>query len=66
VVVATGASVSSFVTSLDTSLEELRSRLIGQLVTPDNAEYTDARHTPNIKSDRFPVAVVRAATEYDV
>ncbi|HYP60800.1 MAG TPA: FAD-binding oxidoreductase [Thermomicrobiales bacterium] len=65
-VVATGVAVSSFVTSLDTSLEELRSRLIGQLITPDSIEYTDARHTPNIKSDRFPVAVVRAATEYDV
>ena len=51
--------------SLETSLEELRSRLIGQLITPDSIEYTDARHTPNIKSERFP-AVVRAATEYDV
>jgi FAD/FMN-containing dehydrogenase len=46
-------------------LERLRSRLAGQLVTVDSAEYDEARQTLYTK-DRYPLAVVRVANAQDV
>jgi FAD/FMN-containing dehydrogenase len=67
VVVATRPSTSSFtVVSPETPLDELRSKLVGQLLTADSIEYEQARRTQNLKSNRFPKAIVRAASEYDV
>ncbi len=66
-VVATRPSTSSFtVVSPETPLDELRSKLVGQLLTADSIEYEQARRTQNLKSNRFPKAIVRAASEYDV
>ena len=66
-VVATRPSTSSFVViSPETPLDELRSKLVGELLTADSIEFEQARRTPNIKSNRFPKAIVRAASEYDV
>jgi FAD/FMN-containing dehydrogenase len=67
VVVATRPSTSPFVVvSRETPLDELRSKLVGQLLTADSIEYEQARRTQNLKSNRYPKAIVRAASEYDV
>jgi hypothetical protein len=44
----------------------LRSRLEGQVLTPGTAAYDQARRTINITLDRYPLAIVRAATAGDV
>jgi FAD/FMN-containing dehydrogenase len=48
------------------ALEELRSRLFGELITPDSLDYETARRTQNVESNRFPLAIVRVQNEYDV
>lgn len=44
----------------------LRSRLRGRLITPDNANYDDARRVLYFTVDRRPRAIVRAADAWDV
>jgi FAD/FMN-containing dehydrogenase len=50
----------------DGPLDVLRGRLAGQLITPANATYDDARKTQSIVVDRHPLAIVRAANAHDV
>lgn len=45
-------------------IDSLRSRLTGQLVTPDSADYDDARAT--LYGERMPLAVVHVVTAEDV
>src|SRR5215211_202452 len=59
---ATGVSVSSRPFSLD----QLQSRLAGNLVTPASAEFDDARKVANLTVDRRPLAIVQAANADDV
>jgi FAD/FMN-containing dehydrogenase len=47
-------------------LDGLRSRLVGQLLTAENAGYDEARKTLYITMDRRPLAIVRAANAQDV
>ena len=47
-------------------LNELRSRLVGRLLTPDGAVYDEARTTLYLNVDRHPLAIVRAANAQDV
>jgi FAD/FMN-containing dehydrogenase len=44
----------------------LRARLTGDLLTAGHPAYEQARRTVNLRSDRFPLAIVRAADELDV
>ncbi|MDQ3524733.1 MAG: FAD-binding oxidoreductase [Chloroflexota bacterium] len=52
--------------SLDSQLNELRSRLSGQLLTADRVGYDDARKTLYVTLDRYPLAIVRATNARDV
>jgi FAD/FMN-containing dehydrogenase len=47
-------------------IDTLRSRLRGQLITPDAADYDDARSVLYFNVDRQPRAIVRAADVQDV
>lgn len=47
-------------------MDELRSRLVGQLLTADSADYDEARKTLYVTLDRHPLAIVRAANAQDV
>jgi FAD/FMN-containing dehydrogenase len=47
-------------------LHELRSRLVGRLLTPDGAAYDEARKSLYLRVDRHPLAIVRAANAQDV
>ena len=47
-------------------LDELRSRLLGRLVTADDADYDEARRLLYLTVDRRPLAIVRAAFVEDV
>lgn len=47
-------------------LEDLRSRLTGELLTADSPDYDQARSTLYFTVDRRPLAIVRAATAEDV
>lgn len=44
----------------------LRVQLEGDLLTAGHEAYDTARRTVSLRSDRFPLAIVRAATEHDV
>ena len=44
----------------------LRGRLLGRLITPDDAEYDTARRTLYFAVDRWPLAIVQAADAEDV
>jgi FAD/FMN-containing dehydrogenase len=47
-------------------IDALRSRLLGQVITPESPEYDEARRVVNLQSDRQPLAIVRAADADDV
>ena len=47
-------------------LDMLRSRLRGQLITADSADYDDARRVLYFTVDRRPLAIVRATDAWDV
>ena len=48
------------------SLDDLRSRLVGQVLTAGSADYDEARKTLYITMDRRPLAIVLAAVAQDV
>src|SRR5918992_6305092 len=48
------------------SVADLREQLRGQVITPDDAGYEDARKVYNAMIDRRPAAVVRPANAGDV
>jgi FAD/FMN-containing dehydrogenase len=48
------------------SLDELRSQLTGDLITPGHADYDEARKVLNFMVDRHPLAIVKAASAEDV
>ena len=64
----TVATMPSLATRISTErlLETLRPRLVGQLLTPGDAAYDEARRTVSITVNRHPLAIVRAATPWDV
>ncbi len=64
--IATQAHTSSQIASPEASLDALRSRLTGQLITADHALYDEARKTQSLLADRHPLAIVRAANAGDV
>jgi FAD/FMN-containing dehydrogenase len=47
-------------------LDALRARLAGELITADRPDYDDARKVQNIRVDRRPLVIVRAAHATDV
>ena len=47
-------------------IDLLRKRLCGRLITPDDADYDDARRVLYFTVDRRPLAIVRAADALDV
>jgi FAD/FMN-containing dehydrogenase len=47
-------------------IEELRAALSGRVITPDDAEYDDARQVFSGEFDRRPAAIARVADEVDV
>src|SRR5688500_6107748 len=47
-------------------IEQLSSRITGEVITADHPEYADAREAHDIHFDRRPLAVVRAANADDV
>ena len=51
---------------IDSRLDSLRSRLIGQLITATDPGYDEARRLVYINVDRHPRAIVRAANAWDV
>ncbi|RIK40671.1 MAG: FAD-linked oxidase [Chloroflexi bacterium] len=48
------------------TLEALRAQLDGDLITPERPEYDKARQVQDIAVDRYPLAIVRAASARDV
>jgi hypothetical protein len=56
----------TYTTGVDDSLKALRAQLDGQLITPTDAAYDDARRVVYITVDRRPLAIVRAAHAQDV
>ncbi len=60
------AHVLQSLDATDDPFAGLRNRLAGQLLTPGAPEYDEARRTINITLDRYPLAIVRAATAGDV
>ncbi len=48
------------------ALEQLRSRLAGDLITPESPEYDDVRAVPVIHTSGHPQAILRATTPQDV
>ena len=53
-------------TILETAVKQLESRLTGQLIRPDDAEYEQARQLWNGRINRFPTFIVRSQTAQDV
>jgi hypothetical protein len=47
-------------------LDGLRSRIDGELITADHADYDAARSTVSILNNSRPLAIVRAAAEHDI
>lgn len=45
---------------------ELRAKFDGELLTSGHPEYDRARRTVSLRSNRFPLVIVRAASEGDV
>ncbi len=66
VVPLTPSSVASTTPALGDHLETLRARLLGELVTAEDADYDALRQVQEFTVDRRPLALVRAADEYDV
>ncbi len=65
--VATALSLRMPVIPTDASpFRALRARLAGDLITPADPGYDDARRTQSIVLDRYPLAIVRAANNRDV
>src|SRR5258708_6056890 len=50
----------------ETSLDELRRTLSGQVITPEDAEYDEARKVWNGDIDRRPAAIAKCRTVADV
>lgn len=50
----------------DAEKENLRKQLEGELVTPGDAAYDEARRIFNVMIDRHPAAIVRCAAASDV
>ena len=50
----------------ESALQEFRTRLRGQLVSPKDADYDDARRIHNAMIDRRPAVIVRCAGVADV
>jgi FAD/FMN-containing dehydrogenase len=48
------------------TIDQLRERVRGEIITPDDAQYEEARHVYNAMIDRRPALVVRAADAGDV
>lgn len=48
------------------TLHDLRGRILGKVITPDDAGYDEARRVVNLQSDRRPWAIIRAADADDV
>jgi FAD/FMN-containing dehydrogenase len=60
-----GASVSIDIVSSN-ALDQLRSRISGEVITPQSEEYDDARRLRAITVDRRPLVIVRAKKAEDV
>jgi hypothetical protein len=65
-VTAVQSPVSSPVTVDSILLDDLRSRIDGELITADHADYDAARSTVSILNNSRPLAIVRAANEHDI
>src|SRR5688500_6021065 len=66
-VAAVQSPVSTSALTVDSiPLSDLRSRLEGELITADHADYDAARSTVSILNHSRPLAIVRAADERDI
>ena len=57
---------SYLITAAARSIDELRARIEGDVILPDDARYQDARKTRSLKFRRFPSMIVRTASPQDV
>src|SRR5687768_8628247 len=52
--------------TLSETIESLRQSLAGSLITPEDANYNDARKTWNADIDRRPAAIAQCSSAHDV